>query len=92
MRPAARSDASRCADNLELFAAISPDTGTQHSQIGLTAREMIKLQHPTQGHVSNFNFVTLWHEGRLPGAFYKNVHVFRAASSTARPSAPARRP
>ena len=38
----------------------------------------IKLQHPTQGHVSNFNFVTLWHEGRLPGAFYKNVHVFSA--------------
>lgn len=85
MRPAARSDASRCADNLELLAAISPDTGTQLSQIGLTAREMIKLQHPTQGHVSNFNFVTLWHEGRLPGAF-------RAASSPARPSAPAGRP
>jgi proline racemase len=61
---------------------IGPDTGTQLSQIGVTAREMlrekIKLQHPTQGHVSNFNFVTLWHEGRLPGAFYKNVHVFSA--------------
>src|SRR5262245_24620192 len=45
-------------------------------QIG--GREKIKLQHPTQGHVSNFNFVTLWHEGRLPGALYKNVHVFSA--------------
>jgi proline racemase len=61
---------------------ISPDTGMRLSQIGVTAREMlrekIKVQHPTQGHVSNFNFVTLWHEGRLPGAFYKNVHVFSA--------------
>ena len=61
---------------------IGPANGTRLSQIGITAREMlrekIKLQHPTQGHVSNFNFVTLWHEGRLPGAFYKNVHVFSA--------------
>jgi proline racemase len=61
---------------------IGPDNARQLSQIGLCAREMlrekIKLQHPTQGHVSNFNFVTLWHEGRLPGAAYKNVHVFSA--------------
>jgi proline racemase len=61
---------------------INPDNAPQLSQIGLAAREMlrekVKLQHPTQGHVSNLNFVTLWHEGRLPGAFYKNVHVFSA--------------
>jgi proline racemase len=61
---------------------ISPDNGARLAQIGVAAREMlrakIKLQHPTQGHVCNFNFVTLWHEGRLPGASYKNVHVFSA--------------
>lgn len=59
---------------------IRPETGRQLSEIGVTAREMLrekfKVQHPTQKHVSNFNFVTLWHEATLPGAFYKNVHVF----------------
>jgi len=61
---------------------IGPANGSRLSQIGVTAREILsekdKLQHPTQGHISNFNFVTLWHEGRLPEAFYKNVHVFSA--------------
>jgi len=61
---------------------ISPDNGTRLSQLGIAAREIlrdkIKLQHPTQSHVRNLNFVTLWHEGRLPGTFYKNVHVFSA--------------
>ena len=61
---------------------INPGNGTRLSQIGVAAREMlrekIKLQHPTQGNVSNFNLVTLWHEEHLPGAFYKNVHVFSA--------------
>jgi len=61
---------------------IGPDTGTQLSQAGVAAREIlrqkIKPQHPTLGHVSNFNFVTLWHEPRIAGAFYKNVHVFSA--------------
>ena len=41
-------------------------------------REKIQLQHPTQGHITNFNFVTLWHEPTIAGAFYKNVHVFSA--------------
>jgi proline racemase len=61
---------------------ICPENGTRLSQVGVAAREQlrekIKLQHPTERHVTNFNFVTLWHEGRLPGAFYKNVHVFSA--------------
>lgn len=61
---------------------ISPENGTRLSRIGVAAREIlrekVKLKHPTQEHVSNFNFVTLWHEGRIPGAFYKNVHVFSA--------------
>src|SRR5262249_26779904 len=61
---------------------ISPENAPRLSQIGLAAREILgaklKLQHPTERHVSNFNFVTLWHEGRRPGACYKNVHVFSA--------------
>ena len=61
---------------------ISPQNSGKLSSIGVTAREMlrekIKLHHPTQGHITNFNFVTLWHEGRIAGTFYKNVHVFSA--------------
>jgi proline racemase len=61
---------------------IGPANAARLSSVGVAARDMlrqkIKLQHPTQGHVTNLNFVTLWHEGRLPGAFYKNVHVFSA--------------
>jgi proline racemase len=61
---------------------IAPGNAARLASVGVTAREMLRekvnLQHPTQGHVSNLNFVTLWHEGRLPGAFYKNVHVFSA--------------
>jgi len=61
---------------------IGPENGRRLSELGVTAREMlrekIQLQHPTQGHITNFNFVTLWHEPTIEGAFYKNVHVFSA--------------
>jgi len=61
---------------------IEPANATKLSSIGTMARDMLRekvnLQHPTLGHVTNLNFVTLWHEGRLPGALYKNVHVFSA--------------
>jgi proline racemase len=61
---------------------IRPENSTQLSQIGVAARqtlrEKIALRHPTQAHVHDLNFVTLWHEGHLPHAFYKNVHVFSA--------------
>jgi proline racemase len=61
---------------------IEPANAGKLSSIGVAARDMlrekVRLQHPTLGHVTNLNFVTLWHEGRLPGALYKNVHVFSA--------------
>lgn len=59
---------------------ISPENGTELSRLGLIARDQlnakIKLQHPTQSHVTNLNYVTFWHDPTLPGAMYKNVHVF----------------
>lgn len=48
--------------------------------MGLIAREQLnkqyKIQHPTQKHINDLNFMTFWHEPTLPGAMYKNVHVF----------------
>ncbi len=61
---------------------IGPENGSELSRVGTLAREMlretVKLQHPTENHINNLNFVTLWHEPTIPGAFYKNVHVFSA--------------
>lgn len=61
---------------------ISPDNGTELSRLGIAVRDQlnakIKLQHPTQAHVTDLNFVTFWHPATIPGAFYKNVHVFSA--------------
>jgi proline racemase len=61
---------------------ICPENAAELSRLGVIAREQLRskvtLQHPIAGHVSNFNFVTFWHEPTLPGAFHKNVHVFSA--------------
>ncbi|WP_246702609.1 proline racemase family protein [Starkeya sp. ORNL1] len=61
---------------------ISPENGSVLSRYGIMAREQIRqrvnIQHPTAGHINNFNFVTFWHEPTIEGAFYKNVHVFSA--------------
>ncbi|HMK80262.1 MAG TPA: proline racemase family protein [Xanthobacteraceae bacterium] len=61
---------------------ISPENGTELSRLGVIAREQLRrkvaIQHPSAGHINNFNFVTFWHEPTLPGAFHKNVHVFSA--------------
>ncbi|NPC54409.1 proline racemase family protein [Caenimonas soli] len=61
---------------------ISPNNGTELARLGVLARDQInaqkRLQHPTQAHVNNLNFVTFWHEPTIEGAFYKNVHVFSA--------------
>ncbi|MBT9245416.1 proline racemase family protein [Gemmobacter fulvus] len=61
---------------------IGPENGTELSRMGLIAREAIrakvKVQHPTEAHINNLNFVTFWHEPSIAGAFYKNVHVFSA--------------
>ena len=61
---------------------IAAEDGAQLARIGLAVRDQlnakVRLQHPTQPHVTNLNFVTLWHAPTLPGAMYKNVHVFSA--------------
>ena len=61
---------------------ISPDNGTELSRLGIAVRDQlnarVRLQHPTQAHVTDLNFVTFWHPATIEGAFYKNVHVFSA--------------
>lgn len=61
---------------------ISPENGSELSRMGVLAREELRrkltVQHPTEGHINNLNFVTFWHEPTIEGAFYKNVHVFSA--------------
>src|SRR5215203_2948993 len=55
---------------------IRPENGSELSRLGVIVREMlrekVKVQHPSRPHI-NFNFVTLWQEPTLPGAFYKCV-------------------
>lgn len=59
---------------------IAPENGTLLSQLGILAREQVRakvgIQHPAAAHINNLNFVTFWHEPTIPGAMYKNVHVF----------------
>jgi proline racemase len=61
---------------------ISPENGTELSRLGVMAREELRrkvaIQHPSAGHINNFNFVTFWHEPTIAGARHKNVHVFSA--------------
>lgn len=61
---------------------IGPENGKELSRMGLIAREQLRqkltVQHPTEGHINNLNFITFWHEPTIEGAFYKNVHVFSA--------------
>lgn len=61
---------------------ISPENGTELARLGILARDQInaqkRIQHPTQAHVNNLNFVTFWHAPTIEGALYKNVHVFSA--------------
>ena len=61
---------------------ICPENGSELSRLGVMAREQLRekvaIQHPASKHINNFNFVTFWHEATIPGAFYKNVHVFSA--------------
>jgi proline racemase len=61
---------------------ISPENGSEFSRLGVVARELLRekvsVQHPSEPHIHNFNFVTFWHEPTVDGALYKNVHVFSA--------------
>jgi proline racemase len=59
---------------------IAPENGKALIHYGILARDQIrekmKIQHPSVGHVNDMGFVTFLHEPTLPGARYKNVHVF----------------
>ncbi|PHI30082.1 proline racemase family protein [Budvicia aquatica] len=59
---------------------ISPENSRELSRLGLLAREQIRaqrvIQHPTQAHINDLNFMTFWHPATIEGALYKNVHVF----------------
>lgn len=61
---------------------ISPDNGSELSRLGIAARDELRkkltVQHPTEAHINNLNFMTFWHEPTIDDAFYKNVHVFSA--------------
>jgi proline racemase len=61
---------------------ISPENGSELSRMGLIVRDQInarmRIQHPTQPHINNLNYITFWHAPTIEGAFYKNVHVFSA--------------
>ena len=59
---------------------IDPSNGTLLSHLGVLIREQInakvRLRHPTQSHITDLNYVTLYHAPTLPEARYKCVHVF----------------
>lgn len=60
--------------------AICADNGSALSEIGEIAKrqinEKLDVRHPELPHINGLHFATLWHEGDLPGSFYRNVHVF----------------
>ncbi|MCH6016139.1 proline racemase family protein, partial [Salmonella enterica] len=45
---------------------ISPDNGTELSRMGLIVRDQLnarhRIQHPTESHINNLNFITFWHQ------------------------------
>ncbi len=59
---------------------IDPKNARELSRFGVMARDKIKqkvaVQHPSESHVNNLNFITFWHEPTIKNAMYKNVHVF----------------
>ena len=59
---------------------ITPENGSFFSRLGILAkkliREKVKLQHPTQRHITQLDFITFYHEPTNPEALYRNVHVF----------------
>ncbi|ARP82018.1 proline racemase [Bordetella genomosp. 8] len=67
-------------DLTESKLRISPENGSELSRLGLAVRDQLnakhRIQHPTQPHINNLNYITFWHPATIPGAFYKNVHVF----------------
>ncbi|MCX7354644.1 MAG: proline racemase family protein [Alphaproteobacteria bacterium] len=59
---------------------ISPENASYFSRLGLLVKklfnEKVKVVHPTKPHIKHVDFTTIYHDGTLPGAFYRNVHVF----------------
>jgi len=59
---------------------IGPENGGVFSRLGVIAKEQLRkkvpLRHPTQGHITELDLTTFWHEGSRPDIFYRNVHVF----------------
>jgi proline racemase len=59
---------------------ICPENGSRFSRLGAIARqqlrEKLRLQHPTQPHITQLDLVTFYHEPTRPEARYRCVHVF----------------
>ncbi len=59
---------------------ICPENGSRFSRLGVIAKEQlrqkVKLQHPTERHITELDLVTFYHEPTRPEAFYRCVHVF----------------
>lgn len=66
----------------ETTLRICPENGKELIDMGLAARDQIndkyKIQHPTEAHINDLNYITFWHQPTIEGAMYKNVHVFSA--------------
>jgi proline racemase len=59
---------------------IGPENGSRFARLGVLAkaqlRQKVKLQHPTERHITELDLVTFYHEPTRPEAFYRCVHVF----------------
>jgi proline racemase len=59
---------------------IHPENARELARVGLLARklllEKISVSHPLHEHITDLNFVTLWHGATRPNALYRCVHVF----------------
>ena len=59
---------------------VAPENGAFFSDLGyrlkMMLREKVKVQHPTQPHISHTDFVTFYHDSTRAEALYRNVHVF----------------
>ncbi|MEO8345624.1 MAG: proline racemase family protein [Betaproteobacteria bacterium] len=63
---------------------VGPENVDALVRAGLAIRkavnEQVKVQHPTLPHIASVDLTTIWGPGRVPGARYKNIHVFSDGS------------
>ena len=75
---------------------ISPENGAEFSRLGVLEREQIRekltIQHPTEKHMHDLNYVTLWHEPTFQAHSTRMSMSSARASSTAPPAALGRVP